>query len=100
MFIVLWGLSAELAIAFQCHIPSPWAIISGKCFNRVYHPSERSPTVLTPCQVAFWDINGAFDILTDVAIISLPLYLVWPLRMPWYKEKVWSGSDGELIVER
>ncbi len=34
-FIIIWGLGVEFAIAFQCQLPSPWAIISGKCFNTV-----------------------------------------------------------------
>ena len=40
VFIVLWGISAEFAIAFQCRLPSPWAINSGKCFNGVRHPFQ------------------------------------------------------------
>jgi hypothetical protein len=36
VFIILWGVAAEFAIAFQCRLPSPWDNISGKCFNTVH----------------------------------------------------------------
>ncbi|KAE9362925.1 hypothetical protein N431DRAFT_423242 [Stipitochalara longipes BDJ] len=81
IFIILWGLAAEFAIAFQCQLPTPWAIISGKCFNTV----------------AFWRVNGAFDIVTDIIIVLLPLYLVWPLQMPWRRKGVVAMAFGTRI---
>jgi hypothetical protein len=36
LVIILWGITAELAIAFQCGLPKPWEVLSGQCFNRVY----------------------------------------------------------------
>ncbi|PMD48470.1 hypothetical protein L207DRAFT_476847 [Hyaloscypha variabilis F] len=68
VFIVLSGLGLELAIAFQCRLPDAWAIISGSCIDMVSFP-------------------GAFDILTDLAIILLPAYLVWGIQMA-FKKKV------------
>ncbi|PMD62257.1 uncharacterized protein K444DRAFT_508450, partial [Hyaloscypha bicolor E] len=82
VFIIIWGLSAEFAIAFQCQLPSPWAIISGKCFNTA----------------AFWKANGAFDILTDVIIVFLPLYLVWPLQMPWKRKGIVVMAFGSRAI--
>lgn len=35
VFIILWSLAAEFAIAFPCQLPSPWATITGKCYNQV-----------------------------------------------------------------
>ncbi|TVY25042.1 hypothetical protein LHYA1_G006459 [Lachnellula hyalina] len=63
--VILWGISAEFATAFQC-TPTRWAIITSRCFD----------TIL------FWNIIGAFDILTDIIIVILPGYLVWALCMP------------------
>lgn len=34
--VILWALSAEFSILFQCNMPNPWAVLStGKCFNIV-----------------------------------------------------------------
>jgi hypothetical protein len=54
--------------------------------------------VLTPCQVTFWNANGAFDILTDVAIILLPVHLVWPLQMPWKRKGLVVVAFGSRIL--
>ncbi|KUJ20587.1 uncharacterized protein LY89DRAFT_579345 [Mollisia scopiformis] len=70
IFVVLWAISAELAIAFQCSLPTAWAIITTKCFN----------------VVPFWNTTGTFDILTDLAIIALPIYLLWAVQMPRSKK--------------
>ncbi|RDW56656.1 hypothetical protein BP6252_14069 [Coleophoma cylindrospora] len=68
--VALWGVGAELAIAFQCSAPSFWSILSTKCFN----------------QIAFWDFIGVMDILTDIAMIFLPAILVWSLQMSQSKK--------------
>ena len=44
-FIILWGLAAEFAIAFQCKLSSPWAIISGKCFETVHKFPNNAPRI-------------------------------------------------------
>ncbi|TEY42407.1 hypothetical protein BOTCAL_0390g00050 [Botryotinia calthae] len=64
--VILWALSAEFSILFQCKMPNPWAILStGKCFNIG----------------AFWKAIGVLDIATDCGIILLPIFLVWRLQM-------------------
>lgn len=37
---IVWTTTAVLATAFQCHLPRPWAITSGHCFDQV------SPTAI------------------------------------------------------
>ncbi|PVH83110.1 hypothetical protein DL98DRAFT_413706 [Cadophora sp. DSE1049] len=69
-FVAVWALASEFAIAFQCALPTPWAIITSKCFNTV----------------AFWNVTGVLDILSDLAIIILPGYLVWRVQMPTSKK--------------
>ncbi|RFU29813.1 hypothetical protein B7463_g6522, partial [Scytalidium lignicola] len=66
LFIAIWGTTSEFAIAFQCKLPHPWAIIAGKCFDRQ----------------AFWDFFGTLDVLTDIVVILIPAYLVWNIQMP------------------
>ncbi|KAH7323733.1 hypothetical protein BKA65DRAFT_407465 [Rhexocercosporidium sp. MPI-PUGE-AT-0058] len=69
-FVVLWAFVTEFAIAFQCALPTPWATITSKCFNTVI----------------FWNVTGVLDIITDIAIIILPAYLVWRVQMPTSKK--------------
>lgn len=87
-FVIVWGVGTEFAIAFQCRLPHPWAIISGTCFNMVlpFLQSGHSFDILTSLKVPFWNTTGAFDILTDLAIIALPAYLVWAVKMPLSKK--------------
>lgn len=35
VFNFIYTIGAILAIAFQCPLPRPWAILSNKCFNQV-----------------------------------------------------------------
>lgn len=32
---VVWATTAELAMAFQCKLPTPWAVLDGQCFDLV-----------------------------------------------------------------
>jgi hypothetical protein len=84
VFVILWGASAEFAVAFQCDLPTPWAVMSCKCINMVpFHLQIYCPAkLLTSSKLAFWNIIGSLDILADIAIIALPVYLVWGIRMP------------------
>ena len=34
-FVAIWAVASEFAIAFQCALPTPYAIITSKCFNMV-----------------------------------------------------------------
>lgn len=54
--------------------------------------------ILTYRQAAFWIANGACDILTDVIIVLLPLYLVWSLQMPWRKKGVVTIAFGSRVL--
>ncbi|KAK0117718.1 hypothetical protein ONS95_012046 [Cadophora gregata] len=69
-FVIVWAIASEFAIAFQCALPTPYAILTSKCFNTV----------------TFWNVTGIFDILTDMAITILPAYLVWGVKMPKSKK--------------
>ncbi|KAI9644578.1 hypothetical protein NHQ30_006599 [Ciborinia camelliae] len=65
--VILWALSAEISIVFQCDLPNPWALLSTEqCFNIG----------------AFWKAIGALDIVSDSCIIILPIFIVWGLQMP------------------
>ncbi|OAP62850.1 hypothetical protein AYL99_02077 [Fonsecaea erecta] len=60
----VWTLGAFLAVAFQCDLSHPWLTVNQKC-----------PGVLRR-----WQVIGALDIVTEVAIIALVAYLVHDLQ--------------------
>ncbi|KAL2424572.1 hypothetical protein ABEF95_001038 [Exophiala dermatitidis] len=66
----LWALSSILGSAFQCELPQPYLITTGKCFD----------------QHGFWTATGIIDIVTDVLIVALPIYLVHNLQLPRHKK--------------
>ncbi|KAI9793076.1 MAG: hypothetical protein M1816_000974 [Peltula sp. TS41687] len=70
--VLLWFVSAIFAAAFQCGLPRPWDSRAGRCFD----------------SRIFWYITGAVDILTDVAMIFLPIWLVWALQMSRLKKVI------------
>ncbi|KAI2626989.1 hypothetical protein GGS26DRAFT_147777 [Hypomontagnella submonticulosa] len=60
----LWGVSSLFAIAFQCGTQGPWA--STSCIN----------------QQSFIYYEGVLNILTDAALIIIPIAIISPLHMP------------------
>ncbi|KAH6678530.1 hypothetical protein B0J14DRAFT_325359 [Halenospora varia] len=82
VIILIWGIASELAVAFQCHFPHPWAIITAQCTNRI----------------VLWDTIGVFDILTDFAIIILPACLVWKVQMQKAKKVLVVFIFGTRII--
>jgi len=68
--IGLWAVAALFASAFQCSLPHPYLITTGQCFS----------------QAGFWDAIGAIDIITDVAIMALPVFLVYNLQLAAQKK--------------
>jgi hypothetical protein len=63
--ICLWALTGIFASAFQCSLPHAYLITAGQCFS----------------QTGFWDAMGVVDIVTDVAIMALPVFLVYNLQL-------------------
>ncbi|KAL6240716.1 hypothetical protein RBB50_012426 [Rhinocladiella similis] len=70
VFIGLWAIAALFASAFQCALPHPYLITTGRCFR----------------QAGFWDAVGILNILTDVAIMSMPILLVHNLHLATKKK--------------
>ncbi|KAK2756670.1 hypothetical protein FQN54_005115 [Arachnomyces sp. PD_36] len=62
---VLWGIAGTVAIAVRCNLEHPWVSYSEQCPNLFLR----------------WKVIGAFDIITEVALIALSMLLVWGLRM-------------------
>ncbi|KAK5170646.1 uncharacterized protein LTR77_005235 [Saxophila tyrrhenica] len=79
--VIAWTLAASFGSAFACQMPRPWNFQSGRCFDIA----------------TFWYIMGAVDIAGDLALIMLPGWVVWDLRMHWGPRLVflrqWQMSD-------
>jgi len=65
-----WAVAAVLASAFQCSLPKSYLYTTGRCFS----------------QTGFWDAVGVIDILTDMAIMILPTFLLYNLQLPLQKK--------------
>ena len=61
---ILWGLVAAFALAFQCHLPAPWAGGTSQCINR--------HAMLTAIEV--------LNILIDITLVVFPSFIVWKLQ--------------------
>ncbi|KAI4166126.1 MAG: hypothetical protein LQ342_000012 [Letrouitia transgressa] len=66
VFIGAWTTAAIFVVAFQCELPRPWKNPSSqKCVNKL----------------AFWTVNGVVDILTQLCVGLLPVYLLAGLQL-------------------
>ncbi|KKA18757.1 hypothetical protein T310_7279 [Rasamsonia emersonii CBS 393.64] len=83
IFVGVWGVVSEFAVAFQCHLPKPWDYIHNTCFNRV----------------AWWNFFGVVNILTEAVLIIHPVVIVSPLRTTLGKKiGIVSCFAGRIIV--
>ncbi|OAP59077.1 hypothetical protein AYL99_06375 [Fonsecaea erecta] len=67
---VAWAVASIIASAFQCSLPHPYLIATNKCFD----------------QEGFWDAVGVIDIIIDVALMAIPIWLVHNLQLPMKKK--------------
>ncbi|MCJ1426539.1 hypothetical protein MMC29_004442 [Sticta canariensis] len=72
----VWAFVAVIIIASQCASSQPWAILSNQCSD----------------QPAIWDFIGAVDIIVNVAIIALPIYILYDLRVSRYRKLTIMGA--------
>ncbi|KIX95787.1 uncharacterized protein Z520_08495 [Fonsecaea multimorphosa CBS 102226] len=70
LLTIAWTVTSIIASAFQCSLPHPYLITTNKCFS----------------QVGFWDAVAVIDILIDVALMAMPVWLVYNLQLPIKKK--------------
>ncbi|PYI05167.1 hypothetical protein BO78DRAFT_151864 [Aspergillus sclerotiicarbonarius CBS 121057] len=75
VLIGAWGVAAEFAVAFQCHLPRPWSWDANQCFNRD----------------TWWMVFGAIDILSEAALIVVPIMMVLHIQMAVARKLVVIG---------
>ncbi|KAG4281802.1 hypothetical protein FPRO06_10706 [Fusarium proliferatum] len=80
-FIILWGTYQGIGVFFFCiPIQSFWdSGVKGRCL---------------PAQPTMWLISGIVHIVTDFAIIVMPLPIVWKLQLPRYQKIYLTGIFG------
>ena len=70
-FILAWTIATILANAFQCAMPRPYLYTSSShCIS----------------QTGFWYATGIIDILTDIALMILPVMVIAKLQLPLNKK--------------
>ena len=70
-FILVWAVGTLLASAFQCSLPTPYLYTSNsQCIS----------------QTGFWYATGVIDILTDAALMALPVMVIAKLQLPMHKK--------------
>ena len=67
-----------IVAAFECKVPHAWELTSGKCINLL----------------AFWTSFGILNIVTDLALIALPIPIVIKLQVSLDKKAVILGCYG------
>jgi len=66
VIVVLWGVSAFLASAFQCGVPRPWDWTKASCQNRWEGIGE---------------YTAALNLITEVALLVLPTIIIGGLQL-------------------
>ncbi|KAL8704961.1 MAG: hypothetical protein Q9201_001907 [Fulgogasparrea decipioides] len=80
--IGIWTITALLVVAFECKLPAPWSITSsGKCIDLP----------------AFRTYYGIFNIITDIALIALPVSIVIKLQMRASQKAVIIACDASRL---
>jgi hypothetical protein len=76
--ILMWTLAAIAGIVFECAMPRPWDIWSGKCIPLVSSSNpEHIVKCLTVAEVPFWIAVTAVDIVVDMTLVILSVRIVW-----------------------
>lgn len=96
---MLWSITSIFALAFQCDLPRPWLQGTGRCVNLVsFPPVIRATPRLTDPQKALYYYVDIMNILTDVALVILPVLVVWGLQLKAEKKLFVVGLFATRIM--
>ncbi|KAI9729562.1 MAG: hypothetical protein M1834_006758 [Cirrosporium novae-zelandiae] len=79
LIVITWAVIAFLPLAFRCGVSRPWNIETGTCIDMVYFPPVLKyvfPHLLTTSKYYFWVAVSIIDILTEFAILTLPILMI------------------------
>ncbi|KAK2788387.1 hypothetical protein FQN52_006711 [Onygenales sp. PD_12] len=80
--VCLWAFASILALTFQCDLPRPWTEESNTCVN----------------QYALQISIGTFNILSDLIIIAVPVYVMFTVKIALKKRWIVSGLFACRII--
>ncbi|KAL9023803.1 MAG: hypothetical protein Q9196_006963 [Gyalolechia fulgens] len=100
-FVLVWSFASLLVSAFQCGVPETWNPIGNQCIDRVskafileilfdhqiyrgFIPRPR----LTVLQTSFWTSYGVLNLVTEAALVMLPLVIVWKIQTKTTKKAI------------
>ncbi|KAL8783596.1 MAG: hypothetical protein Q9213_004525 [Squamulea squamosa] len=82
-FVLVWSLASIFAAAFQCRLPKPWKVTENGCIDRT----------------GFWDSYGALNLVTEAALLALPLIVVWKIHtQPKKKTVIFLCFASRIVV--
>ncbi|MCJ1328302.1 hypothetical protein MMC10_004978 [Thelotrema lepadinum] len=64
-FTALWTVAGVFTLLFQCHTPHTWQFIDNQCIDRT----------------AFWVFYTVVRLITELALIILPIALIWAVKL-------------------
>jgi hypothetical protein len=70
--VICWTIAITTSVVFECALPHPWEVFSGKCID----------------PMALWTPATVVDVCTDVAMIFIPIHIVWGLQMQGQRKAV------------
>lgn len=98
LFIGLWGIAATIAMSIKCDITKPW-IVSDRCHHIVsvnccpkYSQCHIVLTALSDIQELRWKLITAFDVLSELMMFGMLVYLIWGLQMAMSRKVVIVGA--------
>jgi hypothetical protein len=83
VLLLLWTIVILAGMIFQCEMPKPWSVWTGKCIPLVsLYTIDYSLTYLITGQVPFWVTGTVVEIVIDTAMILVSAQLLWSLLIP------------------
>ncbi|KAK2813730.1 hypothetical protein FQN50_000128 [Emmonsiellopsis sp. PD_5] len=73
-FIIISGVACTLSIALKCDLRFPW-LLTFDCVNIVPR----------------WYAYTAFDVMSELSLLGMAVYLVWDLHLAWSRKAVVVG---------
>ncbi|KAH7086400.1 hypothetical protein FB567DRAFT_69870 [Paraphoma chrysanthemicola] len=68
IMVMVWTLAVMAGIIFECAMPRPWEIWTGKCIP----------------MLPFWITATAVDIVIDITLVSLSAHMVWTSQLDFH----------------
>ena len=96
VILTVWTITAVLTTSLRCGLPHPWERAEGECLDMVrvspghlvvMHIATVSSSLN---QVLLSDAFSVVDITIDIALVVLPITLVWGLHMHRHEKAIVS----------